>query len=271
MLTIRAMSDGKGYSARHLERDYYAEGERVVGEWFGRGAELVGLSGVVMSEDFEAVGRDSTQAQKCSFGFAKVLTASRRTARSWHRDAAYTISRSSAPKSVSVVAILGDDHRLIDAHQTAVRVALQRWRRTPPLNFDSAALTRTAPLEIWSWPCIITTPAVSWTRNYTHAVAANLSFDGAEGRWKALQASDIYERRAYLTEVYRNALAREVRALGYQIDNRRDSKGRDSGFEIRGVSARIAREVQPMESISSQISTLSTGVRHEERATANRQ
>jgi hypothetical protein len=32
MLTIRAMSDGKGYSARYLEqRDYYAEGERVLG------------------------------------------------------------------------------------------------------------------------------------------------------------------------------------------------------------------------------------------------
>ncbi len=49
MLTIGAMSDGKGYSARHLEHnDYYAAGERVVGEWFGRGAELIGLGGVVM-------------------------------------------------------------------------------------------------------------------------------------------------------------------------------------------------------------------------------
>jgi conjugative relaxase-like TrwC/TraI family protein len=30
---------------------------------------------------------------------------------------------------------------------------------------------------------------------HTHAVAANLTFDGAECRWKALQAPDIYERR----------------------------------------------------------------------------
>ena len=70
---------------------------------------------------------------------------------------------------------------------------------------------------------------------HTHAVAANLTYDGAEGRWKALQASGIYERRAYLTEVYRNALAREVRQLGYEIENRRNAKGRDCGFEIRGV------------------------------------
>jgi hypothetical protein len=41
MLTIRTMSEGKGYSSRHLEHsDYYAEGEGVVGEWQGRGAEL---------------------------------------------------------------------------------------------------------------------------------------------------------------------------------------------------------------------------------------
>jgi hypothetical protein len=32
---------------------------------------------------------------------------------------------------------------------------------------------------------------------HTHAVAGNLTYDGAEGRWKAaLQASETYERRA---------------------------------------------------------------------------
>lgn len=56
MLTIRAMSDGTGYSARHLEHsDYYAEGERVTGQWQGRGAELLGLAGEVQSEEFEAL------------------------------------------------------------------------------------------------------------------------------------------------------------------------------------------------------------------------
>jgi ATP-dependent exoDNAse (exonuclease V) alpha subunit len=71
---------------------------------------------------------------------------------------------------------------------------------------------------------------------HTHAVTANLTYDGVEGRWKALQASGLYERRAYLTEVYRNALAREVFGLGYEIEPRRDSKGSDHGFEIRGIS-----------------------------------
>jgi conjugative relaxase-like TrwC/TraI family protein len=74
---------------------------------------------------------------------------------------------------------------------------------------------------------------------HTHAVAANLTYDGSEAKWKALQASGIYERRAYLTEVYRNALAAQVLRLGYEIDSRRDHRGRDNGFEIRGVSEEL--------------------------------
>jgi hypothetical protein len=46
----------------------------------------------------------------------------------------------------------------------------------------------------------------------------------------------LCERRSYLTEVYRNALAGEVRALGYDFENRRDARGRDKGFEIAGGS-----------------------------------
>jgi hypothetical protein len=56
MLTIRAMSGGVGYAQRHLEHsDYYDENRRVQGEWESRGAKLLGLSGNVTQEQFEAV------------------------------------------------------------------------------------------------------------------------------------------------------------------------------------------------------------------------
>jgi hypothetical protein len=44
---------------------------------------------------------------------------------------------------------------------------------------------------------------------------------------------------ATLTEVYRKALSREVRAVGYEIENRRDVAGKDKGFEIVGLSQEI--------------------------------
>src|SRR5215469_14210585 len=114
MLTIRAMTDGKSYSARHLEHnDYYAEGERVVGEWFGRGAELLGLNGEVTTEGFEAV-RQGLDPKTSDFLRARqsadrIATDGTKLGqgRSLYD---FTIS---APKSVSVVAILGEDHRLI--------------------------------------------------------------------------------------------------------------------------------------------------------------
>ena len=46
----------------------------------------------------------------------------------------------------------------------------------------------------------------------------------------------MYERRAYITEVYRNELAEEVRGPGYEIESQRNAKGFDNGFEIKGIS-----------------------------------
>src|SRR5471030_131292 len=67
MLTIRVMRNGAGYAKRHLEQnDYYAEGEKVTGQWFGKGAEKLGLSGEVLSEQFERVrqGLDPQTGEK---------------------------------------------------------------------------------------------------------------------------------------------------------------------------------------------------------------
>jgi hypothetical protein len=55
-----------------------------------------------------------------------------------------------------------------------------------------------------------------------------------EGKWKALAPYQIYQQREYLSEVYRNALAREVTTLGYRIENRFEH-GKDLGFGIAGI------------------------------------
>jgi conjugative relaxase-like TrwC/TraI family protein len=107
MLTIRAMSDGKGYSSRHLEHsDYCAEGERVTGVWQGRGAELLGLNGAVKTEDIEDLRQGLDPRTK---EFLRVRHSADRRAVDGKKLAQgrslydFTIS---APKSVSVFAIL---------------------------------------------------------------------------------------------------------------------------------------------------------------------
>jgi conjugative relaxase-like TrwC/TraI family protein len=238
MLTIRAMSGGAGYAHRHLEHsDYYDEHRRVQGVWHGQGAELLGLRGEVTRRQFEAV-REGLHPETGEF-----LRPRHSADRIGEDGAGQSKRRSlydltfSAPKSVSIQALVGGDERLVAAHDKAVREALTEAEShaATRVRVNGANEDRTTA----NW--IVATYRHDTSREldpqlHTHAVAANLTYDGVEGRWKALQASGLYERRAYLTEVYRNALAREVRGLGYEIEPRRDSKGKDHGFEIRGVS-----------------------------------
>ncbi len=237
MLTIRAMSDGKGYSSNHLEHsDYYSENEYVMGRWHGRGAELLGLSGEVKSADFESVRQD------CHPDTGEFLRQRQIADRTSLDGKTQTRGRNlydftiSAPKSVSIMATLGGDKRLLQAHQKAIDDALK--------ELETHAATRVrlggAQGDRSTGNLVIAVYQHDTSREldpqlHTHAVAANLTYDGQEGRWKALQASGIYERRAYLTEVYRNSLACQMRQLGYEIENRHGGKGLDCGFEIRGV------------------------------------
>jgi conjugative relaxase-like TrwC/TraI family protein len=238
VLTIRAMTGGSGYAERHLEHsDYYDETHRVQGEWHGRGAELLGLTGTVTREQFEAV-REGLHPQTSEFlrpRHSADRTASDGNEQSKARSI-YDLTFS-APKSVSIQALVGGDERLISAHDKAVREALSEAETHAATRVRLNGGNENRATANW----IVAAYRHDASREldpqlHTHAVAANLSYDGVEGRWKALQTSGLYERRAYLTEVYRNALAQEVRGLGYEIDPRRDGKGRDYGFEIRGVS-----------------------------------
>src|SRR5438552_7877222 len=126
MLTIRAMSNGQGYAARHLvHRDYYAEGERVSGQWYGRGAEQLGLSGEVTETQFESIrqGLDpDTGAFLRPRHSADRLDPEGQTQSRGRHLYDFTIS---APKSVSIMATVGQDDRLITAHERAVDEALQ--------------------------------------------------------------------------------------------------------------------------------------------------
>ena len=235
MLTIRALSGGETYASRHLSsNDYYSENEKVIGQWMGQGAELLGLAGEVRMEQFDAIrqGVDPSSGE-----FLRPRQSADRFNGEGERTSAarslydFTVS---APKSVSVQAMV--DPRLLDAHQQAVQemaremesLAASRVRQN---GADENRTTGNLVIAVYGHD----TSRELDPQIHSHLVAANLTYDGAEGRWKALQASEIYEQRGYLTEVYRNALARSVREYGYEIVDRFDN-GRERGFEIRGIA-----------------------------------
>jgi conjugative relaxase-like TrwC/TraI family protein len=235
MLTIRALTGGATYASRHLSaNDYYSQNERVIGEWLGQGAELLGLKGEVQMEQFDAI-RQGLHPETGAY------LRPRQSADRFNEEGERTsIARNlydftvSAPKSVSIQSLV--DPRLGEAHSQAVQEMAREMEtlaatRVRQQGADENRITGNLILAHYRHD----TSRELDPQIHSHVVAANLTWDGVEHRWKALQASEIYEQRAYLTEIYRNALAARVLQLGYTIEDRYD-QGRERGFEIRGIS-----------------------------------
>ena len=104
------------YEEKYSQDDYYSEKQQVVGQWFGRGADELGLSGEVTTEDFRSVLRGFRPAS------AEVLV---------HKANGYDDRRAgwdatfNAPKSISIQGLVGGDDALIEAHRKAVSRALE--------------------------------------------------------------------------------------------------------------------------------------------------
>lgn len=223
------LRNAKSYFREHLSAgDYYAEGQKVTGEWFGLGAEKLGLSGVVTERDFlrlceglhPKTGGRLTQRLNASRQKAGHCVANRRVFYD------FTIS---PPKSVSVVALLGDD-RIVAVHEAAVRTAMTELERRAGarVRTGGASHSRTTGNVIGAAFRHETSRELD-PHLHTHCVLLNATFDLVEQRWKALQAVELFRAQKLAEHAYYHELCKGLRRLGYAVEpNRRD-------FEIRGV------------------------------------
>jgi conjugative relaxase-like TrwC/TraI family protein len=224
MVTIQVCKDhGQALSEYLSQADYYNEGRKVEGICFGQLCGEVGLvkGAVITDDEFEAVAQNY-----------HAITGEQLTERmAAERRAGYD-AVCSAPKSVSVQALVDD--RLFEAHDRAVTSTLpvmERYaccqtgqginkRYVPTGKFVGAVFrhgeSRALDPQIHSHPFIF---AVTW--------------DAEKARMVALETADIFEHTKYLSEVYRNHLAAEVRALGYEIQKA------EHGFELAGMPAAL--------------------------------
>ena len=130
-----------------------------------------------------------------------------------------------APKSVSIQALAIGDGRLIDAHERAVSVAMR--------HVETLAQTRdgesTGKLLIASYQH--GTSRELDPHLHTHNVVMNLTRK-KDGSWRALDNYSFFDNRKLITAIYRAELAREVRALGYEIR----LTGKNQGFELAHIN-----------------------------------
>ena len=215
--------------------DYYDEGQKVTGQWFGVVAEKLGLSGKVGAEAFlrlcanlhPASGEALTQRHNT---IRVDETGSNAANRRIFYD--FTIS---PPKSVSVAALVGADERILDAHAQAVRSAMREFEAfaTTRVRIGKADGDRSTGNFVAATFTHDTSRALD-PHLHTHCIIFNATFDAAENRWKALQNYELLRARKFAENVYYHELARKLRGFGYEIRN--SARG---DFQIEGISDEI--------------------------------
>lgn len=250
MLTLaKVVSAASAASYYEGSDDYYSEDGRAPSCWWGTGAEAMGLRSEVDSADFRALldGRlpDRTEMRRGGEG----------------RTAGLDLTFS-APKSLSMQALIGGSTELLDAHQQAVTHALQY------VQAELAAYRRTQDGEtVWVRSKNVVAARFDHDLSreldpqvHTHCVLLNLA-QRPDGQWRALDAHGLYEQQKLLGVLYRAELARRVQELGYRI--RRTHQ--DGRFEL----AHITREEVEAFSTRSRAIDVALAAKGESRATAS--
>ena len=234
MLSIGALSSA-AQGASYYERDgYYAKDDpehREASGWAGRGAEELGLRGPVDPDTFRAVLEG-----KVPDGSGTELGRRGKDGERLHRPGRDLTF--SAPKSVSIAALIGGDGRIVEAHDRAVATTLG-WIETNAAETrmkdpDTGRMARVGGQKI-----VAATFRHDTSRNldpqlHTHAVLANM-VQGEDGKWRSMANEGLYARQKLIGMLYRNELAAGLGKLGYDIEKTHA----DGRFEIAGVSRAV--------------------------------
>jgi conjugative relaxase-like TrwC/TraI family protein len=251
MITLSKPISASQAQAYHKEEfsnakeNYYTDGERVRGEWQGKLAERYGLHGEVREEQFarlsegqhpetgEQLVRHQTAREYVNERGDKVRSMEHRAG--W--DATF-----SAPKSVSLTALVGGDDRVKEAHRESVKVALNEMEKyaqariggnTPAETTGAWVAARfehdsSRPVDGYSAPQL-----------HTHTVVFNIA-ETADGNTRALQPQELYKTQQYATAVYRSELAARLQQLGYEVE-----RGEHGQPEIKGYTREYLEASSP--------------------------
>jgi conjugative relaxase-like TrwC/TraI family protein len=225
MITIKEQKNAHAASAyfdSHLSRDdYYSKGGKDKGQWFGKLCQELELKGTVKKETFDqlASGYDPRTGDK--------LTERLRKGRNAYFDFAC-----SAPKSVSIVGIVGGDKRVVDCHQRAASKAMEYLERAACVRDRKGAnvltVKRTYTGNIAAAYFDHDSSRSLDCQLHRHFCVFNVT-KGKDGKLMALDPRRMYDRSPTATEVYRNELAKGLLSIGYDLEHTK------TGFEIRGV------------------------------------
>jgi len=230
------LRNAKEYFEEHLcAGDYYSEEQTIAGQWLGEGARRLRLSGKVKRDDFLSL------CENLEPNTGKLLTQRLNTTRT--DGASSTVANRrvfydftfSPPKSVSIAAFIGNDERIVEAHNRAVSLALSELERFAATRVRVRRAY--ADRHTGNVVCAVFQHHTSRALDphlHSHCIVLNATHDAVEGRWKALQNFDMLRAQKYVENVYYHELSRDLRRFGYDLVNH--PRG---DFEIRGISKEL--------------------------------
>ena len=242
MLTIsKPLSAGQAQTYHKEEfasaqENYYSEGDHIRGEWHGKLAKDWGLQGEVREEQFGRLAHGQhpiTGEQLVRYQTAREYVNGRGETVSTMEHRAGWDATFSAPKSVSLTALVGGDDRVREAHRESVKVVLGEMEK-----YVQARIGGNHPPEItgkWvaaSFEHDSARPVNGYAAPHlhTHVVFFNLT-ETQNGESRALQPRELYRSQQYATAIYRSELALRLRGNGYDIE-----RGKSGQPEIKGYT-----------------------------------
>src|SRR6202167_1119217 len=242
MLTISkplSASQAQTYHQKEFtskEQNYWSQRGVIVGEWQGRLAAQLGLAGAVSAQDFGKLSQGQhpetgeqlvRQRASCEYQDADGKTVKTMEHRAgW--DATF-----SAPKSVSLTALVGGDDRVRDAHRESVTTALEQLEcytqariggNHPPETtgkFIAAKFEHDTARSVDGYVA---------PQLHTHAVVFNVT-ERDNGQPRAIQPQSLFASQQFATTIYQSELTYKLRQLGYEI-----TTGRSGAPEIKGYT-----------------------------------
>src|SRR5579862_4785399 len=242
MLTIsKSLSAGqaKTYHSREFtseKQNYWSRDPQVHSEWRGSLAREWGLKGSVGAEHFARLSEGQhpeSGAQLVKHQPARTYENERGKEITSVEHRAGWDATFSAPKSVSLTALVGGDDRVRDAHRESVRVALgelERYTQARIGNVHAPETTGKFIAATFEHDTARPVDGYAAPQLHTHAVIFNMT-ERENGQTRALQERSLFQSQQYVTTVYRSELALRLHGLGYKIE-----RGKHGQPEIKGYS-----------------------------------
>ncbi|HEX4065367.1 MAG TPA: MobF family relaxase [Acidobacteriaceae bacterium] len=251
MLTISkplSATQARNYHAKEFasqQQNYWSRDQQGHSEWQGRLAGQWNLNGPVHDEHFArlAEGQHPQTAEQLvrhqvsrtyEGKNGKEVTSVEHRA-GW--DATF-----SAPKSVSITALVGGDDRVRLAHRESVRAALAELERYTQARIGNVhAPETTGKLAAATFEHDTARPVDGYAapQLHTHAVIFNVT-ERENGQTRALQPHEIFVSQRYATAVYRSELALRLEKLGYELE-----RGKHGQPEIKGYTKEYLEASSP--------------------------